>query len=581
MADVFVSYARSDDARAEQVAAALRADGHSVWRDDELPVHRSYADVIQEQVSSAQAVVVLWSAEAAKSQWVRSEADTARAIGTLVQARLDEDRPPMPFDQIQCADLTEWDGSSDGLQWHKLAASVAALGLKRTNAEAHVGRASSREVSICVLPFQNMSGDAEQEYFSDGISEDITTDLSKISALEVIARNTAFTFKGRAVDVSEIARKLSVTHVLEGSVRKAGNRVRITAQLIDGRSGGHVWAQRYDRELTDIFAVQDEISELIVAALKLTLLPEEKKAIETRGTTVADAYSLYLLARQSWISGDFGDRRREEKVIRICRKATELDPEYAQAWALMGLAQANLRHGFMGEEDSDDGRVSAERALRLDPGIAEAYLPIAWHFAEHACHDQANAQVATALRLNPQSWEVNKEAARLFYRQGRLQDAAFHLEKATQVMEADFHGLGMLFAYYHAQGDIDGEERSARRVIRQVEKVLAADPDNGAALAFGASCLASLGELERAKEWIERGLLVDPGNLMMRYNFAWGLNEIFKDPDGAIAMIEPVMASAGANIIRLAVHDPNIDSLRDEPRFAQMIAAAKERVKLA
>ena len=358
MADVFVSYARSDDARAEQVAAALRADGHSVWRDDELPVHRSYADVIQEQVSSAQAVVVLWSAEAAKSQWVRSEADTARAIGTLVQARLDEDRPPMPFDQIQCADLTEWDGSSDGLQWHKLAASVAALGLKRTNAEAHVGRASSREVSICVLPFQNMSGDAEQEYFSDGISEDITTDLSKISALEVIARNTAFTFKGRAVDVSEIARKLSVTHVLEGSVRKAGNRVRITAQLIDGRSGGHVWAQRYDRELTDIFAVQDEISESIVAALKLTLLPEEKKAIETRGTTVADAYSLYLLARQSWISGDFGDRRREEKVIRICRKATELDPEYAQAWALMGLAQANLRHGFMGEEDSDDGRVS-------------------------------------------------------------------------------------------------------------------------------------------------------------------------------------------------------------------------------
>src|SRR3954452_14674250 len=152
--------------------------------------------------------------------------------------------------------------------------------------------------SICVLPFANMSGDAEQEYFSDGISEDITTDLSRVSALEVIARNTAFTFKGRSVDVCEVARKLGVTHVLEGSVRKVGNQVRITAQLIDGRTGGHVWADRFDRDLTDIFTIQDEISNAIVRALKIKLMPNEKKAIEQRGTQSAEAYNLYLLARQ-------------------------------------------------------------------------------------------------------------------------------------------------------------------------------------------------------------------------------------------------------------------------------------------
>jgi adenylate cyclase len=148
------------------------------------------------------------------------------------------------------------------------------------------------------------------------------------------------------------------------------------------------------------------------------------------------------MARQYWILGDFGDRRREEKVIRICERAIELDPDYAQAWALMGLAQANLRHGFAAYEVVDDGSAAAERALSLDPTIAEAHLPKAWRLAEAGRHDEANAELATALELNPESWEVNKEAARLFYRQRRLEDAAKHLEKATQVMETDYHGLG-------------------------------------------------------------------------------------------------------------------------------------------
>src|ERR1700741_598176 len=154
---------------------------------------------------------------------------------------------------------------------------------------------SPRKLSICVLPFANMSDDPQQEYFSDGISEDIITDLSKISALFVVARNSAFTFRGKNVDVLQVARQLKVSHVLEGSVRKSGGRVRITAQLIDGLSNGHVWAERYDRDLSDIFALQDEISEAIVNALKLKLLPEEKKAIEQRGTTNPDAYNLYLM----------------------------------------------------------------------------------------------------------------------------------------------------------------------------------------------------------------------------------------------------------------------------------------------
>src|SRR5690349_8856121 len=297
MADLFVSYARADEPMAERVAGALRGDGYQVWRDDQLPARRAYADVIEERLKSAKAVIVLWSAEAAKSQWVRAEADTARAEGTLVQAVLDGTMPPLPFNQIQCADLSGWEGDKEASGWRKLKASISALAGAAPSAASKTA-ARRRQLCICVLPFQNMSGDPEQEYFSDGISEDITTDLSKISALGVVARNTAFTFKGRSVNVCEVARQLGVSHILEGSVRKAGGRVRITAQLIDGESGDHLWAERYDRDLEDIFAIQDEISKAIVSALKLKLLPEEKKALEQRGTTNAEAYNLYLLARQ-------------------------------------------------------------------------------------------------------------------------------------------------------------------------------------------------------------------------------------------------------------------------------------------
>ncbi len=194
MASVFVSYARADETRAEGVADTLRANGYEVWRDDQLPAHRAYADVIEERLKGAAAVLVLWSTESAKSQWVRAEADAARAIGTLVQASLDGSALPMPFNQIECADLSGWRGNANSAGWRKVAASIAELAGEIPQSRAPRTRAKRKGLSVCVLPFANMSGDAEQEYFSDGISEDITTDLSKVSALAVTARNTAFQF---------------------------------------------------------------------------------------------------------------------------------------------------------------------------------------------------------------------------------------------------------------------------------------------------------------------------------------------------------------------------------------------------
>jgi adenylate cyclase len=422
-----------------------------------------------------------------------------------------------------------------------------------------------------------MSGDAEQEYFSDGISEDITTDLSKVSALAVTARNTAFTFKGCSHEIPTIARKLGVSHVLEGSVRKCGGRVRITAQLIDGTSGDHLWAERYDRDLTDIFAIQDEISKSIVSELRVKLLPEEKKAIEDRGTNSADAYNLYLMARQYWITGSHGDIRREQRVIRICQRAVEIDPDYASAWALMAIAEANLCFGFGKKEV--DGLRAAERALSLDPNIAEAHSVKARYLFETGLTDQANEEIELSLRLNPESWEVNREAARILYRERRMAQSARHFEKAVSIFETDFHSWGMLSSCYAALDDQENLLRCAKMMVSQAERVLADDPSNGAALGIIAGGLATLGETERAKEWIERALLIDPDNLNMRYNFACVLatHRHEPDPEGALDLLEPVFAQMSGSLFSSALVDPDLDTLRESPRFQKMIGAAKQR----
>ena len=582
-AHVFVSYARSSEGQANRVAEALRGAGYSVWRDDELPAHRSYAEVIEERLKSAKAVVVLWSAEAAKSQWVRAEADTARGTGTLVQASVDGTMPPIPFNQIQCADLKGWDGGTDSPGWQKLESSVAALvggnEEEAPSAAPAAARAPLVRASICVLPFMNMSGEPEQEYFSDGISEDITTDLSKISTLEVVARNTAFNFKGQNLDVKDVAAQLSVSHVLEGSVRKAGNRIRINAQLIDGSTGKHLWADRFDRDLTDIFEIQDEISKAIVDALKVKLLPAERKAIEKRGTSNVEAYNLYLMARQQWIGGALGKSSREEAIVRLCKQATQLDPDYAQAWALMALAQLELRYSHGRDVDSVP---AADRALEINPGLAEGHCVRARYLEEMGRAEDAEKQIRMAIKLDPDSWEVNREAARMSYRHGDIREAIPFFEKATSLMDFDWNSSMMLVPCYSATGDDEKMRKSARTAVERAERAIAQDPTNGTALGGGAYCLAMAGDEDRARDWIRRALLLDPDNVTMRYNVACTLALKLGDADEAIDALRPYFESAtGASQIAHAEADPDLNTVRDNPTFKEMLSAAKQRIGMA
>ncbi len=573
---VFVSYARPDEPRADRVAEALRAAGYEVWRDDELPAHRAYFEVIEERLNAAKAVVVLWSVNAAKSQWVRAEADAARNRSLLVHASLDGTVPPIPFNQIQCADLGGDGELTESRGWAKLIRSVNALAGEPKAAKDPAAPERRKQVSICVLPFSNMSGDSEQEYFSDGIAEDITTDLSKVSALEVTARNTAFTFKGGAVDVREVARKLGVSHVLEGSVRKANNRVRISAQLINGQSGAHLWADRFDRDLTDIFAIQDEISHAIVEALKVSLLPNEKRAIERRGTADPAAYDLYLMARNHWATGNHGDVHREERVIRLCERAIQIDPEYADAWALLAIAQSSRHHAF--GLAGDDGVEAAKRALAINPSLAEAHCPIIRRHIENREFLKAEEAVARALIAGADSWEVHHEAMRNHVRQRNFEQAAYHLRRQVSAMESDYYGWGMLLSYEWALGHHEEVREVAERALQEADKALDRDGNNGAALSVAARALASLGQKEQAREVIERGLMIDPDNLNMLYNFGATYAAQIGDEDAAFSLIERAITQASGTLISWVEIDPDVDSMREDPRFKILLENARSRL---
>jgi adenylate cyclase len=585
MADVFVSYSRSDKARVAPLVAAIQAKGWSVWWDPAIDAGQQFDDQIDAELQAAGAVLVVWTPTSVASRWVRGEARDAAERGILVPARFEDARLPIDVRAIQTTDLDKWEENPASAPFQDLLRSLESV-IRRQRAQqsksavrtAPAAAVAVPRVAIGVLPFANMSGDQEQEYFSDGITEDIITDLSKVSALAVVSRNSAFMYKGKHVDVPKLARELKVGHVLEGSVRKAGGRVRITAQLVDGASNDHVWAERYDRDLNDIFALQAEISEAIVKALKLKLLPEEKKAIEQRGTDSVEAYNLYLMARQSYVTGHEADARRAEAIIRLCSRATEIDPGYSRAWALTATGQMILR--FIHGRKGDDGLVPADRALALDPNLAEAHAVKARILAQLGRHDEAAAEIDVALRLDPESYEVNRSTAFLHFRQRRLEEAIRYYEKSMSLMETDLNSGAMLLTCYTALRNSEAALRVARIELSRVEKMLAQDPTNATAMGSGAIALAALGEGERAKEWVNRALLIDPDNMNARYNFACMLTSFLKpaDVDAALELLGPFFETVATGFLNHAQADPDLDPLRDDPRFKAMVAAAEARL---
>jgi len=572
LADIFISYSRQDKVRVAPLVAALEAEGWSIWWDPEITPGEEFDGLISRELEAARSLVVVWTQQSVDSRWVRGEARDAADRGVLVPVRMDGAKLPIDFRAVHTTDLDGWnnDRASDAFKGLRKALE-AKLGAPKKAAAVAAEATAKPAVTICVLPFANMSGDPEQEYFSDGITEDIITDLGKISALSIVSRSLAFSFKGSKGGVSDIGRQTNASHVLIGSVRKAGDRVRITAQLVNAANDAQVWGERYDRDLTAIFELQDEISKAIAAALKLTLLPAEKAAIEQRATTNLEAYKLYLIGRQLW---QMDNTRNSELCVRICTRVVELDPNYAQAWATLALAQWDVFHRG---ESTVSGEQAAATAVTLDPHLADASAAVAESHRYAGRFAEGLESCQKALRLDPASYMCNRVAGMCLMGLRRFNEAAGHFETAVAALESDFVAASFVVQCYEVNADTVRAREAARRALTRIEKVISVQPDHSRAIGFGVGLLATLGEKERAREWVLRGQLLDPRNVIMLYNFSCAMVQL-RDLETAFELLRDFTSRMDAGLMRWLESDSDFDPIRDDPRFSAMLKEAKQRL---
>lgn len=358
----------------------------------------------------------------------------------------------------------------------------------------------SEQASIAVLPFANMSGEAEQEYFSDGLAEDIITDLSKIGGLMVIARNSSFVYKGRNVDIRTVARELQVNSVLEGSVRRSGSKVRITAQLIDAATATHLWAERYDRDLTEIFEVQDEVTQKIVAALKVTLTPAEAKRLSDGATKSVEAHDLYLRGREL-VFGTHKNIDTFRRSVALLKEAVAIDPNYGAPFGAMAMSYCHDFQNRWSDDPEESQKIAikyAEQAIEKAPNDPFGHYVLSVVAAYSKDFERADAESEKALELGPNfALAVNVHGLGLMYR-GEFSAATTQIERAMRLdpgfSQQYLHFLGMA---HLLAGKFEVAAAEFRERIRQV-------PETDISRSYLASALGHLGEIDEAKRvWAE------------------------------------------------------------------------------
>jgi len=449
MSDVFISYARSTAKQAQQVSEALRSLGYTVWIDDELPAHRAYSRVIEEQMTAARAAVVIWSADAVQSEWVLSEANRARQDHKLVQVTTDRARLPMPFDTIQCADLSGWAGDSDAPGWVKVVSSIRDLLGNSVLPAAPVAQTPPplpSNPSIAVMPFANLSGDPEQEYFADGMLVEIVEALSRIRSIFVIASGSSLSFKGKGVSAQQVARQLGVRYVLDGSVRKAGSRVRIGVQLIDAADGAQIWTHRFEDTLDDVFTLQDKVALAVAGKIEPTVMEAEVRRAAARPTDSMGSYDLCLRALPRFRTLE---RAGLEEALELLNRAIALDPNHGLALSLAANCHWFIDLSGWSDDPDTNRRLGIERAHRASKAAGDdAHVLARAAFVVGYLARDPNAAVSLADRaiaLNPGSsiaWHCSG-ALRIYIGDSNL--AIEHLETAMRLDPTGPERVGQLF----------------------------------------------------------------------------------------------------------------------------------------
>jgi len=437
----------------------------------------------------------------------------------------------------------------------------------RLIAEVSAGTGQESRGSVAVLAFSDMSPARDQEYFCDGIAEEIINNLTRIKGLRVASRTSSFAFKSKPEDARAIGKTLGVATVLEGSVRKAGNQLRISAQLISAEDGCHLWSERYDRALKDIFAIQDEIARSIAATLKITLTPGESSAIGKAPTRDLEAYDYYLRGKQFFFQYK---TKGIEFALKMYTRAAELDPAFVRAYA--GISDCcSFLYMYAGSHahHREQADAMSRKAIDLAPDSAEAHASRGVACSLKKEYAASQSEFEKAIHLDPTLFEAYYFCARVCFAQGDPRKAIQMYEKAMSVNPQDYQSPLLVAQIYADLGDEETARASRLRGISAAQAKLKLDPDDTRALYMGANGLVGLGEYAQGLDWANQAMAIDPDEPMVLYNVAC-VQSLAKRHDDALNTLEQAVRS-GLNQKGWLEHDSNLDPLRNSPRFKKLI----------
>lgn len=444
---------------------------------------------------------------------------------------------------------------------------IARRGYRLIAPVARKGAPVESKGSIAVLAFADLSAAKDQEYFCDGIAEEIINCLTRIKGLRVSSRTSSFAHKGKSEDMRAIGRKLGVSAVLEGSVRKEENQLRISVQLINVEDGCHLWSERYDRELKHVFAIQDEIARTIAATLKITLTAKESADIGKAPTTDLQAYDYYLRGRQFYYQYR---RKGIEFALLMFFRAIEHDPGFVRAYAGMADCYSFLYlNAGSHAQHREQADVTSRKALELDPDSAESHASRGLACTLFENYADAENEFEMAIRLGPDLFEAYYFYGRTCFTQGKLEKTIQLYEKSMGINPHDYQVPLLIAQIYSDLGDEEKAEASRRRGIQAAEAKLKLNPDDTRALYMGANGLVAIGEYERGLEWARQALTIDPDEPMVLYNVAC-IQSLAHQYDDALDTIERAVKS-GLTHKGWLEHDSNLDPLRSSPRFKKLI----------
>ena len=425
----------------------------------------------------------------------------------------------------------------------------------------------TREASVAVLPFVNMSSDRENEYFSDGLAEELINSLLKIEGVHVASRTSSFAFKGKNLDIRQIADRLNVGTILEGSVRKSGNKLRITAQLIKASNGFHLYAETFDRELKDVFEIQNEIARSIAKVLRPVLTSQDKKSLFQLPTSSLEAYDYVLRGRPLFYQFQ---RTGFTRALKLFLRALELDPGYAVAYAWAANCYSFLYTWFDPSPDYlDAAEKNSLKALELDPELSEGHVARGMVLYNKKEFEKAQDEFEKAVQLKPGLFEASYLYARLCFALGQFDKAAELAHQAARLRPEDYNAPCLLGMIYTEQNKPAEREQAYRKTLENVHRSLELFPEDTRALYMGATAAISLGEKELGLEWAERISAAHPQETMTLYGVACAYALLGKK-DKAIECMEEAI-QFGTIQKKWLEHDPDLRSIRDHPRFKALL----------